>query len=258
MLTTTEFDLLLQPVKIRLACAQKLDRFRDRAAQAIVDRFGIERDLQGIPRTILTSALRQTQCIDQYVNTFLEAFPTGQGIEIDGGLSTRFHRLSETLDWPRFSWQLVINPVAHGYLNTLYPQLDNFRLQSDMKPLDCWFNYINSQKPKALVVVAGEHTALTPKQVNTLISEAYEVFADAKLQRLELLLCHSGASPTKLYRQNPALRRVASYRSASRSQPRTGRLHLLSYFQTVFKRVTYAEHFISHLVLDISKGKDIL
>ncbi len=51
----------------------------------------------------------------------------GQGVEINCGISTCFHRLSECSDWPQFSRQSVNLPEVDDCLKFAIPEVDNFR-----------------------------------------------------------------------------------------------------------------------------------
>lgn len=124
--------------------------FIDRAAEVLVGQLAIgskqlEHALNRVQRD--ASMLLRCQWIDEQVKRFFEEHPEGTVIEIDAGLSTRFHRLSYASEWPKFSWLNVdtgsdVQPVS-GY----FPVTDNYaRIERTLNNQQ-WLRELSELKP---------------------------------------------------------------------------------------------------------------
>jgi O-methyltransferase involved in polyketide biosynthesis len=74
-------------------------------------------------------------------------------IELGAGLSTRFHRLSDTADWPRFHWVEVDLPQVTALKAGVLPTIDNYRLVSADILSDDWLNLSGWQPEQPLLVL---------------------------------------------------------------------------------------------------------
>ncbi len=125
MIDSVRFSRLLEPLFERVL-ATEARAFDDRAAASVLDSLRIHPTARHRELPIAIR-LAPARWIDKKVTTFLIEHPTAQGIEVNGGFSTRFHRLSAQADWPRFSWQLINSRDVNDCLNVMFPATDNFR-----------------------------------------------------------------------------------------------------------------------------------
>ncbi|WP_041522805.1 hypothetical protein [Gilvimarinus agarilyticus] len=72
-------------------------------------------------------AVVRSRALDEHCRRFLAQAPEGLVINVAGGLSTRFHRLSQQLDWPRFHWLELDNPSVARAQQSYLPRTDHYR-----------------------------------------------------------------------------------------------------------------------------------
>jgi len=72
--------------------------------------------------------IERCQWFDDRCRDFFQRHPRALCIELGAGFSTRFHRLSDTADWPRFQWVDVDLPHITASKAEVLPAIDNYRL----------------------------------------------------------------------------------------------------------------------------------
>jgi|GEM_PF-2083089 len=81
-------------------------------------------------RTINTRAeplvVLRSRALDARALSFLADAPTALVINVGAGLNTRFHRLSQQLDWPRFHWLELNTPALAQAQQSYFPVTDNY------------------------------------------------------------------------------------------------------------------------------------
>ena len=111
--------------------------FHDHAARALAKLLGVTTPLKNDPVWERHCLLR-SQWFDERCRQFFKRYPQAMCIDLGAGLSTRFHRLSESDDWPRFSWVDVDLPEITTLKAKVIPQIDNYRLISANIVNDDW------------------------------------------------------------------------------------------------------------------------
>lgn len=106
----------------------QLGAIPDPAAKILLERLGfaIEKHFTFNEQNRLQAI--QSCWIDKACLTFLQQYPEGLIIEVGSGFSTRFHRLSSALDWPRFHWLMLDEENVIEKTRTILPRIDNFEL----------------------------------------------------------------------------------------------------------------------------------
>lgn len=203
MIMPTKLNDLTQPLFERAAHPRLNTKLKDRAAGFVLERLGLECTSEA-KRSIAREILQATHWIDSKINAFFEAHPSAQGIEVDSGLSTRFHRLSELSDWPRFSWQMINKPDVAAYLDYIFPPLDNFRNIASATPFVSWPTHLGWQSAEAVIVVLGENSPLPAGDVMEHILHAYHSVQKRGVKNVQLLVHHPLHSLAQLAEQQSA------------------------------------------------------
>lgn len=188
MIYTHQAQHLVQPLLSRAYPRGREKGHPDYAAQQILTRLGIS----GI--SSLKAACNQKNTlgsawVDAQVEKFLALRPYTKGVEIDYGISTRFHRLSHQADWPRFSWLIMSNVEVDNYLTYILPKLDNFKHILGLMPLSNLEEKIDLNAEKALFILVGEQYALNKKNTYLLLKYLFSSQFQ-HLKGLELVLFH--------------------------------------------------------------------
>jgi hypothetical protein len=105
--------------------------------------------------------VERCQWFDDCCRHFLQRHPQAVCIELGAGLSTRFHRLSVTSDWPRFQWVDVDLPPLTDSKARVLPHIDNYTLIGADMLLDDWLRvsgWVHGQP--LLVVMEGTATEI--------------------------------------------------------------------------------------------------
>ena len=127
--------------------------------------------------------------LDNRSTRFFNSYPHATGIEVFGGISTRFHRVSSRLDWPKFAWLSINMPLISDYEKRIFGQLDNFKTLSTETPISALQGQISATSEAKLVIV-GEISPLTRwDELHSLISHIKRTKPEG--QPLELLVCHT-------------------------------------------------------------------
>lgn len=111
--------------------------FHDRAARLLAALLGVHKPVQNDPEWE-RSCLVRSQWFDMRCCEFFTRHPQGLCIDLGAGLSTRFHRLSEADDWPRFSWVDVDVPEVIALKQNAIPRIDNYQLIAADIASDDW------------------------------------------------------------------------------------------------------------------------
>lgn len=101
--------------------------FNDRSARLLAKLIGLTDSVCKDPEWECNCLLR-SQWFDSRCRQFFKRYPQGMCIDLGAGLSTRFHRLSEADDWPRFSWVDVVLPGITAIKKEAIPKSDNYQL----------------------------------------------------------------------------------------------------------------------------------
>jgi hypothetical protein len=194
MLNSAQWSQLIDPVVCRAQADlhSRVSGFVDRAALLVLHRLGCVlsgESAQAWRRQ--QQQLQRGQWIDQRVKAFFEQWPAALGIEVDGGLSTRFHRISEALDWPRFRWLSVNTPPIVDYLGFIFPELDNYQNVTSHSPLTDWPHQVPKHRQIPSLVILGELNPIhNLDALADVLDNIAEEFSSTDTQ-IHLLLTHS-------------------------------------------------------------------
>lgn len=130
MLSTETIGRLIEPVISRATASAVYPRlgWRDRWAEMVLEKLDVAPELM---RSFRASSeqqfdgLQRCKWIDDQLLTFLRRYPNAQVVELNAGLSTRFHRISNACDWPRFSWVAVDTMDVTEVVSYVFPKLDH-------------------------------------------------------------------------------------------------------------------------------------
>lgn len=130
MLSNNQLSQLIAPVIFRAQADAytHTSGFVDRTAHYLLHYLGIDSDLIKATHSWGERKNELARClwIDQQATHFFQEHPKGLGVEINAGLSTRFHRLSENLDWPQFCWQAINEYEVAACIASVFARLDNY------------------------------------------------------------------------------------------------------------------------------------
>jgi len=126
--------------------------FRDQFAHRLALMLGINLK-QRWPLPEERKWVERCQWFDSCCRDFLQRHPQAICIELGAGLSTRFHRLSATADWPRFQWVDVDSPQITGSKARVLPHIDNYTLIGADIVVDDWLGISGRVKGQPLLIV---------------------------------------------------------------------------------------------------------
>ena len=192
MNTDNELNKLIAPLIARSGVSGK---FTDDAAKHVLERLGVgttnNRHSGNNQHSGSWAKKNQlTWWADDRAHAFFRTQPAALGVEVNSGISTRFHRLSKRADWPRFSWLMVNTANVNECLDQAFPNIDNFQNIASDQPAEAWLNLVNEQSAKAVFAVIGESEPLTDTQLLKLLN-AIEAAKLAAVKHLELIIFHS-------------------------------------------------------------------
>lgn len=144
--------------------------FHDRAARLLARLLGINTPVRNDPLWE-RGCLVRSQWFDARCRRFFTLHPQGMCIDLGAGLSTRFHRLSEADDWPRFSWVDVDLPDITAIKSKAIPKIDNYQLIAANIVQDDWLA-ASGWHPNTPLIITLE-SVLSDMS----LSEIYAVFA---------------------------------------------------------------------------------
>jgi hypothetical protein len=131
MVTPSQAEDLLLPLVVRAHAVNfRHTGFVDQAAEYLVRKLDLQKPswLRGKFPARHYLELERCRWIDGQVLNFLDRHPHAMGVELGGGLSTRFQRLSGRIEWPRFSWVDMDSPDVIDCADMIFPPTDNYRL----------------------------------------------------------------------------------------------------------------------------------
>lgn len=210
MIGTAELSALIQPLMERTSANSSI---YDIAALHVLEKLGLNRS-KHIERHKERNKTKATRWIDSVSNDFLRKHPHAHGIEIDGGISTRFHRLSSQLDWPRFSWQLLNKPEITEYLHFIFPPMDNFRCVPCEQAELAWPDFLCWRSNQPVIVLAGESQTLSDESFCRFIDQCFQILEERNVSEALLVVQHSLAKDDLfrfLRRYNSMLRVADTY-----------------------------------------------
>lgn len=196
MMHRIELSDLLAPViqRVQADLSNAMKGFSDRSAAFVLQQFGIKPQAPDYPELHQKSHRGQiAQCawIDRQLLAFFESEPRAEGIEVNGGLSTRFHRLSEQLDWPQFSWISINTYDVNDWLQFVFPAMDNYQSIGCSEPKEYWQKYVHWNDKKRKIVLVGEQKPLKSwANFDALYSTIQFALSD-ETPVIDLILTHS-------------------------------------------------------------------
>lgn len=214
MLNSNSFSQLIAPVLVRAQMDASASSFIDTAARQLLNNFGIYTDSLQTPQK--EEQLSLCRWIDRQACAFFLHYPKGHGVEINSGLSTRFHRLSQVLDWPQFSWCSVNDFEVINYLQSAFPRLDNYTATGAYKPLHEWSKYLNWENTEPKLIIVDETAPIkSNKDWQILCSTIIDQLSDEH-QKIHLIAAHTIAKLNLTHEES----RNADMILASRVEPK--------------------------------------
>ena len=131
--------------------------FSDQSAMLLAHLLGINLK-QRLPPIDERHLIERCQWFDERCRDFFWRHPHALCIELGAGLSTRFHRLSDTADWPRFQWVDVDLPHITASKAGVLPPIDNYRLVGADIMQDDWLS-LSGWKPGQPLLILMEGVA---------------------------------------------------------------------------------------------------
>ncbi|HEY7773999.1 MAG TPA: hypothetical protein VIC26_12520 [Marinagarivorans sp.] len=166
MLSTQISQDLISTLALR-ARGNRTSQLFDNAASLLANQLGLD-TVQAL-NTKEQAALQRSEWLDRQVIDFLKQYPKALGIELGAGVSTRFHRISNTLAWPQFRWADINTPETHAFSQSLLPITDNYRsIGCDMYQHD-WLFRAGWQPGLPLLIVLESPAACESRELAQLL-----------------------------------------------------------------------------------------
>lgn len=245
MLSAPQVSQLVTPVACRAQASDQADRsgFADRAAHYVLKQLGRSSGTEPWPAYNASHVGRWSWIDKQAVEFFLN-HPLGRGVEVDGGLSTRFHRISEQLDWPRFSWNAINTADITECLQYIFPPLDNYSSVSSGNPRLDWPQRIDWRDATPKIVIIGEQAPASDwGEISHMIDTVQSSLA-SDCPQIDILVSHT-VYDLELFLTDA--RGVSIKRSFSPEQTPKGFIDRL--LQKVFYGTPEPNVHVSHLVI---------
>ena len=168
--------------------------FCDPAAQIVLDRLnaGI-RSLQPASTPADCLALKRSQWMDHRCQQFFARYPHALCVELGAGFSTRFHRLSELADWPRFRWLEVDTAEIIQQKTKLLPAIDNYELAAANLVDGDWLAH--SQGEPLIIVLEHRLMFMSSAELHKLFSR----IADCTQGKVPVEIVFDYLSPATLF-----------------------------------------------------------
>ncbi len=160
--------------------------FSDQSASLLAQLLGISLK-QRLPPAAERQLIQRSQWFDHACRDFLQRYPKAMCIELGAGLSTRFHRLSSTADWPRFHWVDMDLPQITATKAAVLPVIDNYRLVSADIVSDDWLSlsgWVEGQP--LLILLEGVASELKGNELLQLICRLGDTAKGAEALQLVL------------------------------------------------------------------------
>lgn len=196
MLSTETIGRLIEPVICRATASSMYPRlrWRDRWAELVLERLDVAPELT---RTFRVSSehqfdsLERCKWIDDQLLEFLRRYPDAQVVELNAGLSTRFHRISNACDWPRFSWVAVDTSDVTEVVSYVFPKLDHHaRVAFDGTGVD-WLNGLPWRTGQPLMII-DDGGLITDRRITEALLEGLMDVAE-RYTPVHLLVTHSAS-----------------------------------------------------------------
>jgi len=126
--------------------------FSDQFAQLLAQLLDISLK-QRMPLPEERRLIERCQWFDDCCRHFFQRHPKAMCIELGAGLSTRFHRLSDTADWPRFQWVDIDMPQVTVSIAQVLPHIDNYTLIGADIMVDDWLRVSGWVEGQPLLVL---------------------------------------------------------------------------------------------------------
>lgn len=196
MINSLELSDLLTPL-IRRAYADWIDKtlgFADRSAKFVLERLSVDvrfYDTQLQQRDLGRSQLMRCKWVDQRLVRFFAQAPKTLGVEINGGLSTRFHRLSEQLDWPQFYWCAINTPDINDCLEFVFPEIDHYHRASCNAPLEDWSKHVQWHDSSRKIIIIGENLPISSWRNFITLYQSIQDHLNSGEEFIDLILTHT-------------------------------------------------------------------
>lgn len=171
--------------------------FSDQSASLLAHLLGVNLK-QRLSPVDERQLIQRCQWFDERCRDFFQRHPHALCIELGAGLSTRFHRLSDTADWPRFQWVDVDLPSITASKAGVLPPIDNYRLVGADILHDDWLGlsgWVPGQP--LLILMEGVVSELEGERILQLIYRLRLKAASA--QELELVFDDRNANRLKVW-----------------------------------------------------------
>lgn len=163
-------------------------RIIDQAARELWNTFS---HASARPRAQKSRVVRSAW-FDQRCADFIGRYPQGHFIALEPGLNTRFHRLSQATDWPRFYWCDIDRSDIAEAKGHLLPAVDHYqqRAVQGNNYTEQVQAYRQQQSnscttaPPLLLIVEGADQVLTQAQWQELLAVLSTLAADAPVELL--------------------------------------------------------------------------
>ncbi|RYY75599.1 MAG: hypothetical protein EOO52_09445 [Gammaproteobacteria bacterium] len=126
--------------------------FRDQSAGLLAQLLNINLK-QRWPLSKERQLVERGQWFDECCRDFFRRYPQATCVELGAGLSTRFHRLSDTSDWPRFHWIDVDVPQITISKAQVLPHIDNYTLVGADVMTNDWLRISGWAEGKPLLII---------------------------------------------------------------------------------------------------------
>lgn len=187
---SSKLNTLIEPLLARSSRNPIPSKYTDDTADLVLTRLGVSPELTAKPPQDWTQKNQLSWWTDEKTHRFFKTRPTALGVEVNCGISTRFHRISGRADWPRFSWLMVNSPGVNECLQQAFPQMDNFTTVASDTPEGDWLSVVAQHNNDAALVVMGESEPLSYKQFAKLVDYIQEANC-GPLKHLEMVVFHA-------------------------------------------------------------------
>lgn len=184
--------------------------------------------------------IQRNQWFDECCRDFFQRHPHAMCIELGAGLSTRFHRLSDTADWPRFNWVEVDLPQVSALKADVLPAIDNYRLVGADIEQDDWIGLIGWTSGPVLILLEAVAQEL---KGDSLLKLIYQLRQRLGAVELEIVL-----DDQRPHLWQPWFKTFASYFGISYRVPIAAELPAL---EAQGFRLTRKENLLGNTVLGI-------
>lgn len=182
-------DFLLPVLKRARAKTPKYGLF-DRAAFYVIKHLGaLDHQEEAINPRSACIEIEKCSWIDKRLVSFFKQNPLAEGIEINSGLSTRFHRISEQLEWPEFSWKSINDLAIHDCFKDIFPEIDNFASIASPCPDSQWHQHVSWQAQGAVIIAGERHPTTSWSELSEMIYKIQQLLPD-NVHNIDLIMGH--------------------------------------------------------------------